>query len=108
MNLDELVTRHEIDAGHAGQAPYDHYFEMIVPGNNDTTIEENQDLSCFSIRCLGPDGEDDSIHVCDPETFIAALLHFQQLRAADPRYSDHEDAARWLAAKFDYDKLDRD
>jgi hypothetical protein len=97
--LEGLVTRHEIDAARAGQPPYDHYFDMLVPSNNDIWIEENQDLSCFSIL----NGEtEDLIHICDPETFIAALLHFQRLRAADPRYADHEDSEKWLAAKWEW------
>ena len=106
MNLDDLVTRHQIDAEHAGSAPFDHYYDMLVPGNNDTQIEENQDLSCFSIRSLGMDGEngatEDLIHICDPETFIEALVHFQRLRASDPRYASHPDREKWLAATFSY------
>ena len=93
MDLNDLVTRHEIDTG---SPPFDHYFHMHLPGNNDTELEENQDLSCFSIRCLDEDGEEDLIHICDADQFIEALRHFQRLRANDPRYASHEDRAKFF------------
>lgn len=56
---------------------------VIKTGEGGIYIEPNADTTCFSIRSVGWDGDEDLIHFCDWPALRAVINQFMADRAAE-------------------------